>query len=122
MHIDDVERHECTVNSSELAAHARALQRSKHQLLNTYRKNPSVSTLFGGKNIGRGLQAPQPAQTLSARGALMSSSLSSPQMALGQNLGQSLGTPVIEASNEQIPLQGSQPTMFGGGSIDFDSS
>ena len=40
MHIDDVERHECTVNSSELAAHFRAIQRSKHQLLFTYRKNP----------------------------------------------------------------------------------
>ena len=30
MHIDDVERHECTVNSSKLAGHARAEQRSKH--------------------------------------------------------------------------------------------
>ena len=30
IHIDDVERHECTINSSELAAHARAEQRSKH--------------------------------------------------------------------------------------------
>ena len=40
MHIDDVERHECTVNSSELAGHGRALQRSKHQLLFPYRKNP----------------------------------------------------------------------------------
>ena len=29
MHIDNFERHECSVNSSELAAHARALQRSK---------------------------------------------------------------------------------------------
>ena len=42
MHIDDVERHECTVNSNEFAAHARALQRSKHQLPFPYRKNPSV--------------------------------------------------------------------------------
>ena len=33
MHIDDVERHECTVTSSELAGPARALQRSKQQLL-----------------------------------------------------------------------------------------
>ena len=33
VHIDDVERHECTANSNELAIHARALQRSKHQLL-----------------------------------------------------------------------------------------
>ena len=40
MRTDDVERHECTVNSSELAGHGRALQRSKHQLLFTYRKNP----------------------------------------------------------------------------------
>ena len=40
MHVDDFERYECTVNSSELAGHARVLQRSKHQLLNTYRKNP----------------------------------------------------------------------------------
>ena len=39
MHFEDFERHECAVNSNELAGHARALQRSKHQLLNTYRKN-----------------------------------------------------------------------------------
>ena len=39
MRVDDFERHECAVNSSELAVHARALQRSKHQLL-SYRKNP----------------------------------------------------------------------------------
>ena len=48
------EPHECTVNSSESAAHARALQRSKHQLPFPYRKNPnsvlSVPTLFGEKN------------------------------------------------------------------------
>ena len=42
VHMDDVERHECTINSSEIAVHASALQRSKHQLLFTYRKNPSV--------------------------------------------------------------------------------
>ena len=41
--MDDVERHERTVNSSELAGHARALQRSKH--------HPSVSTLFGEKRV-----------------------------------------------------------------------
>ena len=29
MHVDDVERHECAVNSSELAGHGRAEQRSK---------------------------------------------------------------------------------------------
>ena len=40
MHFDDFQRHECTVNSSELAGHARALQRSKHQLLFYCRKNP----------------------------------------------------------------------------------
>ena len=53
MHFDDFERHECTLNSSELAGHSRALQRSKHQLLFTYRNNPysSVSTLFGEQNL-----------------------------------------------------------------------
>ena len=40
MHFDDFERHECTVNSSELAGHPRPLQRSKQQLLFYYRKNP----------------------------------------------------------------------------------
>ena len=30
VHMDDVKRHECSVNSSESAAHARAEQRSKH--------------------------------------------------------------------------------------------
>ena len=35
MHVDDFERHECTVNSSELAGHARAAQRSKHSFLTT---------------------------------------------------------------------------------------
>ena len=49
-YIDNVERHECTVNSSELAGHARALQRSKHQLLFHYRKNPSVCPHCLGKN------------------------------------------------------------------------
>ena len=49
MHIDDVERHECTVNSNELAVHAGALQRSKHQLLFYYRKNPSVCPHCLGK-------------------------------------------------------------------------
>ena len=51
MHIDDVERHECTVNSNELAVHARALQRSKHLLLFTYRENPSVCPHCLGNNI-----------------------------------------------------------------------
>ena len=49
MRSDDVERHECTVNSSESAAHARGLQRSKHQLPFTYRKNPSVCPHCLGK-------------------------------------------------------------------------
>ena len=48
MDLEDFERHECTVNSNELAVHARALQRSKRQLPFPYRKNPlSVPTLFG---------------------------------------------------------------------------
>ena len=33
MHIDDFEKHKCTVNSSELAGHSRAAQRSKHSCL-----------------------------------------------------------------------------------------
>ena len=36
VHMDDVERHECTVNSNELAVHGRALQRSKHQLPDSF--------------------------------------------------------------------------------------
>ena len=50
VHMDDVERHECTVSSNELAVHARAPQRSKPQLLSITVRTPSVSTLFGGKN------------------------------------------------------------------------
>ena len=42
MHFDDFEKHECAVNSSELAGHGRVLQRSKHQLLFCCSKNPSV--------------------------------------------------------------------------------
>ena len=42
MHIDDVERHECAVYSSELVGHGRAEQRSKHTCFFYYRKNPSV--------------------------------------------------------------------------------
>ena len=49
MRIDDVERHECTVNSDESAAHARALQRSKHQLLSIF---PTLSPTH--KTICRG--------------------------------------------------------------------
>ena len=47
MHIDDVERHECTVNSSELAAHARAAHLSKHTCFSPTVRTPNVSTLFG---------------------------------------------------------------------------
>ena len=51
MHIDDVERLECTVNSSEFATHARAAQRSKHTCFSTTVRTPSVSTLFGEKRV-----------------------------------------------------------------------
>ena len=47
MHIDDVERHECTVNSSELAGHGRAEQRSKHTCLSPTVRTLSVPPLFG---------------------------------------------------------------------------
>ena len=47
VHMDDVERHECTVNSSESAAHARAEQRSKHTCFSLTVRTLSVSTLFG---------------------------------------------------------------------------
>ena len=50
MHMDDVERHECTVNNNELAVHAGALQRSKRQLPVPYGKNPSVCPRCLGKN------------------------------------------------------------------------
>ena len=43
VHMDDVERHECTVNSNELAGHARAEQRSKHTFL-----SPTVRTPVWG--------------------------------------------------------------------------
>ena len=57
MHFEGFERHECTVNSNELARHARALQRSKHQLLFHYRKNPQLgnetqSPLKGPQLVG----------------------------------------------------------------------
>ena len=54
VHMDDVERHECTVNSSESAAHARALRRSKHQLPFYYRKNPSVCPHCLGNKVTYG--------------------------------------------------------------------
>ena len=40
MHVDDFERHECTVNSSELAGHARAAERFKHSCLTTTVRTP----------------------------------------------------------------------------------
>ena len=50
MHFEEFKSHECAVNSSELAGHGCALQRSKHQLPFPHRKNPySVSTLLGEK-------------------------------------------------------------------------
>ena len=49
MHIDDVERHECTVNSSELAGYARAAHLSKHSCFSLTVRTPSMSTLFGEK-------------------------------------------------------------------------
>ena len=50
VHIDDVENNECTVKSNEFAGHSRALQRSKHQLLFHYRKNPSARPRCLGEN------------------------------------------------------------------------
>ena len=47
MRFEGFERHECTVNSSELAAHARAEQRSKRSCFSITVRTPSVSTLFG---------------------------------------------------------------------------
>ena len=51
MHFDDCGRHECTVNSSELAVDVGALQRSKHQLLYSYtvRTPKCVHTVWGKK-------------------------------------------------------------------------
>ena len=52
VHIDDVERHECIVNSSELAAHARAAQRSKHSCFaSTVRTSKCVHTAWGKQYI-----------------------------------------------------------------------
>ena len=49
MHFEDFERDECSVSSNEIAGRPDEAPR-----LNTgpytYRKNPSVTTLFGGKN------------------------------------------------------------------------
>ena len=56
MHVDDLERHECIVNSRGLAGHGRALQRSKHQLLFYYRKNLLVCSHCLGKSKGKETQ------------------------------------------------------------------
>ena len=45
---DDVERHECTVNSSELAGHACALQRSKHVCFSLTVRTPQCAHTFWG--------------------------------------------------------------------------
>ena len=48
VHMDDVERHECTVNSNELAVHARAPQRSKHTFLSPTVRTPQCAhTVWG---------------------------------------------------------------------------
>ena len=47
MHMDDVERHECTVNSSELAGHARAEQRSKHTCFSLTVRTPQCPHCLG---------------------------------------------------------------------------
>ena len=53
MHFHDFERHECTVSSSESAAHARAAHQSKHSCYSTSVRTPSVSTLLGEKGRWR---------------------------------------------------------------------
>ena len=52
MHIDDVERHECTVNSSELDADARVEQRSKHTCFSPTVRTPQCDhTVWGTKIV-----------------------------------------------------------------------
>ena len=51
VHMDDVERHECTVNSNELAVHARAPQRSKHTCFSTTVRTPQCAHTVWGKNV-----------------------------------------------------------------------
>ena len=64
MHIDDVERHDCAVNSSELAGHARAEQRSKHTCFSlTVRTPECANTVLGTTNT-------QQEQTITKRAKL----------------------------------------------------
>ena len=49
VHMDDVERHECTVNSSELAGHARDAQRSKHTCFSFAVRTPQCAHTVWGK-------------------------------------------------------------------------
>ena len=66
--MDDVEGHECTVNSNELAVHGRAPQRSKHQLPFPYRKNPSVCPHCLGKKPFWGSLGKEGAQQTTIKG------------------------------------------------------
>ena len=50
MPIDDVERRECTVNSSEIAGHARAAHRSKHTCFSLTVRTPKWVHTVWGKN------------------------------------------------------------------------
>ena len=43
MHIDDVERHECTVNSNKLAGHGRAAHLSRHTCFSTTVRTPQCA-------------------------------------------------------------------------------
>ena len=52
MHMDDVARHECTVNSNELAGHGCDAQRSKHTCFSTTPKTPQCAhTVWGKKGL-----------------------------------------------------------------------
>ena len=51
VHMDDVERHECTVNSNELAVPARAPQRSKHTFFSPTVRTPQCAHTVWGKKL-----------------------------------------------------------------------
>ena len=55
VHMDDVESHECTVNSSESAAHARAEQRSKHTFLSPTVRTPQCAHTVWGNTLNKAL-------------------------------------------------------------------